>query len=120
MRYRSCRNSKVGNDGVRAEDTIMNRDRWWIGALLGAAILLFSLAATADESDPLPASKGAPRERAVGAYNEGVRLMRAKHYAAAQEKFEQALALDDGLAEACLIDDAGRGCGRERAGPDVP
>jgi Flp pilus assembly protein TadD len=33
-------------------------------------------------------------------YNEGVSLMRDKHYAAAQEKFEQALALDETLAEA--------------------
>ena len=52
------------------------------------------------ESDPLPAPKGTPRERAVSAYNEGVTLMRDKHYAAAQEQFEQALALDEALAEA--------------------
>ena len=78
----------------------MNRKRWWIGVLLGAAVLLLSPAAGADESDPLPAPKGTPRERAVSAYNEGVKLMRDKHYAAAQEKFEQALALDEALAEA--------------------
>jgi tetratricopeptide (TPR) repeat protein len=78
----------------------MNRKRWWIGILLGAALFLLSPAAGADESDPLPAAKGTPRERAVSAYNEGVKLMLAKHYGAAQEKFEQALALDEALAEA--------------------
>jgi Tfp pilus assembly protein PilF len=78
----------------------MNLKRWSIGVLLGAAVLLFSFAAGADESDPLPAPKGTPRERAVSVYNEGVRLMRDKHYAAAQEQFEQALALDEALAEA--------------------
>jgi tetratricopeptide (TPR) repeat protein len=78
----------------------MNRTRWWIGVLLGTAVLLLASGAGADESDPLPAPKGTPRERAVSAYNEGVTLMRDKHYAAAQEKFEQALALDEALAEA--------------------
>jgi tetratricopeptide (TPR) repeat protein len=78
----------------------MNRKWWWLGVLLGAAVLLLSPAAGADETDPLPVPKGKPRERAVSAYNEGVKLMRAKHYAAAQEKFEQALALDEALAEA--------------------
>jgi tetratricopeptide (TPR) repeat protein len=78
----------------------MNRKWCWIGVLLGAAILLLSPVAGADESDPLPAPKGTPRERAIKTYNEGVKLMRDKHYAAAQEKFEQALRLDEALAEA--------------------
>jgi Flp pilus assembly protein TadD len=78
----------------------MQRKRWWIGILLGVAVLLRSSAAGADESDPLPAPKGTPHERAVRAYNEGVTLMRDKHYAAAQEQFEQALTLDETLAEA--------------------
>jgi len=78
----------------------MNRTRWWIGILLWTAALLLASGAGADESDPLPAPKGTPRERAVSAYNEGVRLMRDRHYAAAQEQFEQALALDEALAEA--------------------
>ena len=78
----------------------MQRKRLWIGILLGAAVLLLSPAAGADESDPLPAPKGTPHERAINVYNEGVTLMRDKHYAAAQEKFEQALALDETLAEA--------------------
>jgi tetratricopeptide (TPR) repeat protein len=78
----------------------MHRKPWWIGILLGAAVLLLCPAAGADESDPLPAPKGTPRGRAVGLYNEGVALLRDKHYAAAQEKFEQALALDEALAEA--------------------
>jgi tetratricopeptide (TPR) repeat protein len=78
----------------------MHRTRWWIRVLLGAAVLLLSPATGADESDPLPAPKGTPRERAVSAYNEGVTLLRDKHYAAAQEQFERALALDEALAEA--------------------
>jgi hypothetical protein len=43
------------------------RKRWWISLLLGVAMLLRSPAAGADESDPLPAPKGTPRERAVRA-----------------------------------------------------
>jgi Tfp pilus assembly protein PilF len=78
----------------------MYQKRLWIGVLLGAAVLLHSPAALAVESDPLPVPRGTPRERAISMYNEGVGLMREKHYAAAQEKFEQALALDETLAEA--------------------
>ena len=78
----------------------MNRTRWWIGILLGTAVLLLASGAGADESDPLPAAQGTPRERAVSAYNEGVKLMRNKYHVAAQEQFEQALALDEALAEA--------------------
>ena len=78
----------------------MDQKRWWSGVLLRAVVLLLSPVAGAVESDPLPAPKGTPRERAVSAYNEGVTLMRDKHYAAAQEQFEQALAFDEALAEA--------------------
>jgi Tfp pilus assembly protein PilF len=78
----------------------MCQKRLWIGVLLVATALLCSPAAPAVESDPLPVPKGTPRERAISMYNEGVSLMREKHYAAAQEKFEQALALDETLAEA--------------------
>ena len=78
----------------------MYSKRLWLSVLLGTAVLLLSPAAPAVESDPLPAPKGTPRERAISTYNEGVALLRAKHYAAAQEKFEQALALDETLAEA--------------------
>jgi tetratricopeptide (TPR) repeat protein len=85
---------------MRAEETTMHPKRWWIGILFGAAVLLLSPGAKADESDPLPAPKGTPQERAVSVYNEGVTLLRDKHYAAAQEQFEQALALNEALAEA--------------------
>jgi Flp pilus assembly protein TadD len=78
----------------------MQRKRLWIGVLLVATVLLRSPAAPAVESDPLPAPRGTPRERTISVYNEGVSLMREKHYAAAQEKFEQALTLDETLAEA--------------------
>ena len=78
----------------------MRRTLWWIGVLLGAAVSLLTPAVQADESDPLPAPRGTPHEQAISAYNEGVTLLRAKHYASAQEKFEQALALDEAQAEA--------------------
>jgi tetratricopeptide (TPR) repeat protein len=78
----------------------MQRKRWWIGIVLGVAVLLRSPVVGAVENDPLPAPKGTPREQAVSTYNAGVTLMRDKHYAAAQEQFEQALALDETLAEA--------------------
>ena len=78
----------------------MKRKWWRVGVLLVAAVMLGGLAVDADPADPLPVPKSKPRARAVKVYNEGVTLMRDKHYAAAQEKFEQALALDEGLAEA--------------------
>jgi tetratricopeptide (TPR) repeat protein len=78
----------------------MNRKWWRVCVLLVIAVVLGSFAVDADETDPLPVPKGTPRARAVRVYNEGVKLMRDKHYAAAQEKFEQALALNEGLAEA--------------------
>jgi tetratricopeptide (TPR) repeat protein len=78
----------------------MQHKRLWIGVLLVTAVLLRSPDAPAVESDPLPAPSGTPRERAISVYNEGVVLMRDKHYVAAQEKFEQALALEETLAEA--------------------
>ena len=78
----------------------MQRKRLWIGILLVAGVLLRSPAVPAVVSDPLPAPTGTPREQAIRLYNEGVALMREKHYAAAQEKFEQALGLAETLAEA--------------------
>jgi tetratricopeptide (TPR) repeat protein len=69
-------------------------------ALLGAALALPLPAARAVESDPLPVPKGALREQAVAAYNDGVKLLLDKRYAAAQAKFEAALAIDERLAEA--------------------
>lgn len=78
----------------------MHHTRQWLGVLIGAAVLLLSSAVLAVENDPLPVPKGTPRERAIKTYNEGVTLLRDKHYAAAQEQFEQALALDETLAEA--------------------
>jgi Flp pilus assembly protein TadD len=78
----------------------MHRQRWWIGILFVAAVLLLGAATGADEKDPLPAPQGSQRQRAISAYNEGVAHLRARHYAAAQEQFEQALRLDETLAEA--------------------
>jgi Flp pilus assembly protein TadD len=78
----------------------MHRKPYWVGILCGVAVLLLSLEAGADEKDPLPAPTGTPRAQAIRIYNEGVALLRARHYAAAQEQFEQALQRDETLAEA--------------------
>jgi Flp pilus assembly protein TadD len=73
----------------------------WIGTrLLAMALVLWPLGAGADESDPLPVPKGSARQQAVVAYNDGVKLMVDKQYAAAQRKFEEALGSDERLAEA--------------------
>lgn len=78
----------------------MHPRRRWIGVLLGTALVLSSPMVEAASSDDLPVPTGTPRERAISAYNEGVTLMRDKRHPAAQEKFEQALALDETLPEA--------------------
>ena len=54
----------------------MQHKRWWIGIVLGVAVLLRSPIVGAVESDPLPVPTGTPREQAVSAYNEGVKLAR--------------------------------------------
>ena len=68
--------------------------------LMAIAVVACAAAAGADETEPLPLPKGGARERAVAAYNAGVKLMVDKRYAAAQQKFEEALTADEGLAEA--------------------
>jgi len=78
----------------------MGGRRAWIGVLVGALVALTLPAAGAVESDPLPVPAGTPREHAVAAYNDGVQLMLGKQYTAAQRKFEEALQLDEALAEA--------------------
>ncbi|MGH7335249.1 MAG: tetratricopeptide repeat protein [Candidatus Rokuibacteriota bacterium] len=72
----------------------------WIVAALLVPALGVGGAAYGAESDPLPVPKGGARARAVVAYNDGVKLMVEKRYAAAQRKFEEALAADERLAEA--------------------
>jgi tetratricopeptide (TPR) repeat protein len=78
----------------------MRERRRWVGVLAGALVALACPAVVAVESDPLEVPKGTPRERAIVAYNDGVKLMLEKHYAAAQARFEEALARFEGLAEA--------------------
>jgi tetratricopeptide (TPR) repeat protein len=68
--------------------------------LLAGVLAVAHPPARAVESDPLPVPTGTPREKAVIAYNEGVALLLDKRYAAAQAKFEAALAQDEKLAEA--------------------
>ena len=75
-----------------------------IGRSLRRWLMLFTMLqftmAVAIESDPLPVPKESQREHAVGLYNDGVSLMLQKHYAAAQQKFEAALALHEAFPEA--------------------
>lgn len=78
----------------------MRRGHVWIRVLFGAASTLLAAGALAVESDPLPVPKGTSREQAVTAYNDGVKLVLDKRYAAAQQKFEEALRFDERLAEA--------------------
>jgi tetratricopeptide (TPR) repeat protein len=67
-------------------------------AAVGATFI--AAAAIAVESDPLPLPAGGPREKAVSLYNDGVKLMLEKRFGDAQRRFEEALALDEGIAEA--------------------
>jgi tetratricopeptide (TPR) repeat protein len=78
----------------------MRTHRRWIGTLAGACIVLAWTAVGAVENDPLPVPKGAAREQAIVAYNDGVKLMLEKRYAAAQARFEEALARFEALPEA--------------------
>lgn len=73
--------------------------KWLFRAWLAASLMLAALPGTAAESDPLPVPEGA-RGRAVAVYNEGVKVMLNKRYAEAQRLFEQALELDERIAEA--------------------
>jgi tetratricopeptide (TPR) repeat protein len=68
--------------------------------LLAGALAVAYPTAQAVESDPLPVPTGTPREQAVTSYNDGVALLLDGNYAAAQAKFEVALAQDEKLAEA--------------------
>ena len=78
----------------------MGRRRVVAGIVLAMGLAFVATGAGADESDPLPVPEGGARQRAVVAYNDGVKLMVEKWYAAAQQTFEEALAADERLAEA--------------------
>lgn len=71
-------------------------------ARLAAAVgaMLIAAAAFAAESDPLPVPAGGPRQKAVLLYNDGVKLMLDKRFGEAQRRFEEALAQDEGIAQA--------------------
>lgn len=75
----------------------MSRSRQRLAA---AVLALAGASATAIESDPLPVPPAGPRAAAIRAYNDGVSLLVARHYAQAQTQFEAALKLDGQLAEA--------------------
>ena len=78
----------------------MARTRVLTVALMVAMLAFSPAPVAAVESDPLPVPQGGARERAVLAYNDGVKQMLEKRYGAAQRKFEEALAADERLAEA--------------------
>jgi tetratricopeptide (TPR) repeat protein len=80
--------------------SVMRWARLVPGALLAIGLGVSAPGVDAAESDPLPVPEGGARQRAVVAYNAGAKLMVDKHYAAAQQKFEEALAADEKLAEA--------------------
>lgn len=61
---------------------------------------LVATSACAIENDPLPVPTGSPREAAVRAYNDGVQRLVERKFADAQRQFEEALRLEDSLAEA--------------------
>jgi tetratricopeptide (TPR) repeat protein len=78
----------------------MSRARVLVGALLAIGLGVGAAGADAVENDPLPVPPGGAAQRSVSAYNAGVKLMVERRYAAAQQKFEDALAADERLAEA--------------------
>lgn len=79
----------------------MRRTRAALPALLVASLIIFATGtATAVESDPLPVPETGSRAVAVRLYNDGVALLLARNFAAAQQKFEAALTQDERLAEA--------------------
>jgi len=84
---------------VKCSAAVESRRRLLLGAAGAVPLLAWSLA-LAVESDPLPVPEGTPRERAVRVYNDGVKVLLERRYAEAQKLFEQALALDEKLAEA--------------------
>lgn len=68
-----------------------------------AAVTFLALggpAGLAAETDPLPVPQAGNAGKAVRLYNEGVALLVQRRLAQAQQRFEEALALDDTLAEA--------------------
>ena len=69
-------------------------------AVLVALVVLYGTLARGEESDPLPVPQGSPHEAAVRLYNDGVTRLLARDFAQAQRLFEQALALEETLAEA--------------------
>lgn len=68
--------------------------------LLSWTLALATSTAFAVESDPLPVPRAGPRADAVRLYNDGVTFLVSRDFRRAQQKFEAALALDEGLAEA--------------------
>lgn len=77
--------------------------RLWPVLAIVAAVgvgMVGTVPASAADSDPLPRPKGGAAAAAIDAYNAGVKLMVERRYGEARGRFEQALRLDDGLAEA--------------------
>jgi tetratricopeptide (TPR) repeat protein len=72
-----------------------------LGTCTFTALTTLSLFGAGSEKIPTPTTGlQAKQEPAIKAYNEGVDLMQAKQFAKAQAKFEQAVKLNPGFAEA--------------------
>ena len=69
-------------------------------SVLLALLVPAQLPAQAADSDPKPVPKGGPREKAIIAYNDGVKLMLDRKFAEAQARFETAVSLDATIPEA--------------------
>jgi tetratricopeptide (TPR) repeat protein len=78
----------------------LRRTRAALAVLAAMGLALAAGMAGGAESDPLPVPQAGSRADAARLYNDGVALLLARDFAAAQRRFEAALALNEALAEA--------------------
>jgi tetratricopeptide (TPR) repeat protein len=71
-----------------------------LGVCAVSAITTLSLFGAGSEKVPTPSPQAKQANPAIKAYNDGVDLMHAKQFAKAQAKFEEAVKLNPGFAEA--------------------
>lgn len=71
-----------------------------LGVCAVSAIMILPLFGAGSEKVPTPSPQTKQENPAIKVYNEGVDLMQAKQFAKAQAKFEEAVKLNPGFAEA--------------------
>ena len=71
-----------------------------LGVCAVSAITTLPLLGAGSEKVPTPSPQAKQENPAIKVYNEGVDLMQAKQFAKAQAKFEEAVKLNPGFAEA--------------------